>query len=81
MLGSLILYLKGMRRMMFQLSGFYCNSSTLNPKPLLDRFASCKVWLMSSKAPFDDCASIAGFLLRKLASATIIEIRAPLRDL
>ena len=24
MLGSLILYLKGMRRMMFQLSGFYC---------------------------------------------------------
>ena len=26
MLGSLILYLKGMRIMMFQLSGFYCNS-------------------------------------------------------
>ena len=25
-LGSLILYLKGMRIMMFQLSGFYCNS-------------------------------------------------------
>ena len=25
MLGSLILYLKGMRIMMFQLSGFYCN--------------------------------------------------------
>ena len=25
MLGSLILYFKGMRRMMFQLSGFYCN--------------------------------------------------------
>ena len=25
MLGSLILYLKGMRRMMFQLSGFYYN--------------------------------------------------------
>ena len=24
MLGSLILYLKGMRRMMLQLSGFYC---------------------------------------------------------
>ena len=24
MLGSLILYLKGMRIMMFQLSGFYC---------------------------------------------------------
>ena len=26
MLGSLILYLKGMRIMMFQLSGFYCKS-------------------------------------------------------
>ena len=26
MLGSLILYLKGMRIMMFQLSGFYCIS-------------------------------------------------------
>ena len=25
MLGSLTLYLKGMRIMMFQLSGFYCN--------------------------------------------------------
>ena len=25
MLGSLILYLNGMRIMMFQLSGFYCN--------------------------------------------------------
>ena len=28
-LGSLILYLKGMRRMMFQLSGFYCRASSL----------------------------------------------------
>ena len=27
MLGSLILYLKGMRIMMFQLSGFYCRFS------------------------------------------------------
>ena len=27
MLGSLILYLKGMRIMMFQLSGFYCTSN------------------------------------------------------
>ena len=27
MLGSLILYLKGMRRMMFQLSGFYCRTT------------------------------------------------------
>ena len=29
MLGSLILYLKGMRRMMFQLSGFYSRCSGL----------------------------------------------------
>ena len=28
-LGSLILYLKGMRIMMFQLSGFYCRASSL----------------------------------------------------
>ena len=28
MLGSLILYLKGMRTTMFQLSGFYCTSPT-----------------------------------------------------
>ena len=28
-LGSLILYLKGMRKMMFQLSGFYCMLSDL----------------------------------------------------
>ena len=28
MLGSLILYLKGMRIVMFQLSGFYCRSPT-----------------------------------------------------
>ena len=27
MLGSLILYLKGMRTTMFQLSGFYCKGS------------------------------------------------------
>ena len=31
MLGSLILYIKGMRILMFQLSGFYCKSCTLNP--------------------------------------------------
>ena len=37
-LGSLIIYFKGMRRMMFQFSGFYYipryqpNSDTLNPK-------------------------------------------------
>ena len=35
MLGSLILYLKGMRIMMFQLSGFYCSlPQTLNPLSL-----------------------------------------------
>ena len=28
MLGSLILYLKGMRICMFQLSGFYCNENS-----------------------------------------------------
>ena len=36
MLGSLILYLKGMRRMMFQLSGFYyrgCRSQSNLPLP------------------------------------------------
>ena len=31
MLGSPILYLKGMRIMMFQLSGFYCKSSFKGP--------------------------------------------------
>ena len=31
MLGSLILYLKGMRRMMFQLSGFYCTLGAHGP--------------------------------------------------
>ena len=30
MLGSRILYLKGMRRMMFQLSGFYCTLTHQN---------------------------------------------------
>ena len=30
MLGSLMLYLKGMRIMMFQLSGFYCTQACLN---------------------------------------------------
>ena len=33
MLGSLILYLKGTRILMFQLSGFYCiNSKPINPQ-------------------------------------------------
>ena len=30
--GSLILYFKGMRIMMFQLSGFYCRSLPIGPK-------------------------------------------------
>ena len=32
MLGSLILYLKGMRIMMFQLSGFYCSCRVQKPQ-------------------------------------------------
>ena len=31
MLGSLIQYLKGMRRMIFQLSGFYCKAPSSSP--------------------------------------------------
>ena len=31
MLGSLILYLKGMRTTMFQLSGFYCMGNYFGP--------------------------------------------------
>ena len=37
MLGSLILYLKGMRRMMFQLSGFYCRVTTQLPTRTVTR--------------------------------------------
>ena len=37
MLGSPILYLKGMRLMMFQLSSFYCNVSEMQQ---LSRFAA-----------------------------------------
>ena len=40
MLGSLILYLKGMRIMMFQLSGFYCTvKGYLIGTPATDLFA------------------------------------------
>ena len=35
MLGSLILYLKGMRTIMFQLSGFYCRDSLRVPLRIL----------------------------------------------
>ena len=49
MLGSLILYLKGMRRMMFQLSGFYYKLSeaikaakTLKPRNLLNKLGAQK---------------------------------------
>ena len=34
MLGSLILYLKGMRTIMFQLSGFYCKPLAAHPRGL-----------------------------------------------
>ena len=33
MLGSLILYLKGMRIVMFRLSGFYCSVTALSRQP------------------------------------------------
>ena len=47
MLGCLILYLKGMRRMMFQLSGFYCNlNNHRNPKMAEGRIH----WLRGSGA-------------------------------
>ena len=45
-LGSLILYLKGMRITMFQLSGFYCKSmvlqSPVNPKPFNEKHPNPK---------------------------------------
>ena len=42
MLGSLILYLKGMRMMMFQLSGYYCkNSKSLNDALRLSEPTRC----------------------------------------
>ena len=44
MLGSLILYLKGMRRMMFQLSGFYYNYF-LSPPTLQESGKSMRPWL------------------------------------
>ena len=37
-LGSLILYLKGMRTTMFQLSGFYCNGVRLKVLRDLEKF-------------------------------------------
>ena len=40
MLGSLIIFLKGMRRMMFQLSGFYYRVSGLGLKVLRLGFRS-----------------------------------------
>ena len=55
MLGSLIIYLKGMRRMMFQLSGFYYKAcgfrvwglnvaKALSPKAL-NTISSVRPWL------------------------------------
>ena len=40
MLGSLILYLKGMRIMMFQLSGFYCRVYRKSPCPPVEEDAT-----------------------------------------
>ena len=61
MLGSLILYLKGMRIMMFQLSGFYYKAPTTqtpkppnpkppNPKPPRLRRSLPAAWRMASSA-------------------------------
>ena len=41
MLGSLIIYLKGMRRMMFQLSGFYYKFLSLNHEIPHTKHTSC----------------------------------------
>ena len=49
MLGSPILYLKGMRTIMFQLSGFYCKPQTLHTTPMInytdERDAVLNGWL------------------------------------
>ena len=56
MLGSLILYLKGMRIMMFQLSGFYCS---LLQKPYqleqgsdVDSHYECILWVSIETSSF-----------------------------
>ena len=42
MLGSLILYLKRMRIMMFELSGFYCRAFRVGPGVLGLRAVQCQ---------------------------------------
>ena len=44
MLGSLILYLKGMRRMMFQLSGFYSMVRINQRLKRLSGFTGLRFW-------------------------------------
>ena len=53
MLGSLIIYLKGMRRMMFQLSGFYYMSFPYaSSDAAMDQLASaCKAEGRAKTAP------------------------------
>ena len=63
-LGSLILYLKGMRIMMFQLSGFYCNGLGLvaaaAPRDaMLPGTASCV--LLLSLSQLQTCHLISAF--------------------
>ena len=63
MLGSLILYLKGMRRMMFQLSGFYCRptmAGCMDPPGKL--LASSLFMMMSLEEAF--CFGVKGFGFR-----------------
>ena len=64
MLGSLIIYLKGMRRMMFQLSGFYYKSlhpkpQTLNLAPVNPRLGIRLGFRGSSGLQIADCSLLA----------------------
>ena len=54
MLGSLIIYLKGMRRMMFQLSGFYCkpNPELASKIPVSTEARTPALALRSSRAEY-----------------------------
>ena len=56
-LGSLILYLKGMRRMMFQLSGFYCRGKLVNE---LGK-GTLQSWICIPKGPTDPIIRYLGF--------------------
>ena len=56
MLGSLILYLKGMRTIMFQLSGCYPN--TLNSEASVNALDLCSGVVSPGEAGVDDFASV-----------------------